>query len=74
MSLVSYVKTAMNKWLLISESHDDSNPCTPCRGKPDTHDTYAQRTLPAGSLHTWQPFASHQQCWMDPIVAEKKGS
>jgi hypothetical protein len=27
--------TATNKWLLISESHGDSNRCTPCRGKPD---------------------------------------
>jgi hypothetical protein len=24
--------TATNKLLLISESHDDSNRCTPCRG------------------------------------------
>jgi hypothetical protein len=32
---------AMNKWLLISESHGDSNQCTPYRGKLDQHDTYA---------------------------------
>jgi hypothetical protein len=32
---------AMNKWLLLSESHDNSNRCTPYRGKPDQHDTYA---------------------------------
>jgi hypothetical protein len=25
MTLISYVKTATNKWLLISESHGDSN-------------------------------------------------
>jgi hypothetical protein len=31
--------TAKNKRLLISESHDDSNRCTPCRGKPDQHTT-----------------------------------
>jgi hypothetical protein len=30
-----------NKRLLISESHDNSNWCTPCRGKLDQHDTYA---------------------------------
>jgi hypothetical protein len=30
-----------NKRLLISESHDNSNRCTPCRGKLDQHDTYA---------------------------------
>jgi hypothetical protein len=32
MQLISYVKTAMNKRLLISESHGDSNRCTPCKG------------------------------------------
>jgi hypothetical protein len=31
--------TTTNKWLLISESHSDSNRCTPCRGKPDQHAT-----------------------------------
>jgi hypothetical protein len=36
----------MNKRLLISESHGDSNRCTPCRGKPDQHDTYASHTSP----------------------------
>jgi hypothetical protein len=29
--------TATNKRLLKSESHSDSNRCTPCRGKPDHH-------------------------------------
>jgi hypothetical protein len=38
--------TATNKRLLISESHRDSNRCTPCRGKPDQHDTYASHTSP----------------------------
>jgi hypothetical protein len=38
--------TATNKWLLISESHDDSNRCTPYRRKPDQHDTYAFRVSP----------------------------
>jgi hypothetical protein len=33
--------TATNKRLLISESRDDSNRCTPYRGKPDQHATYA---------------------------------
>jgi hypothetical protein len=41
MPLISYVKTATNKRLLISESHGDSNRCTPCRGKPNQHNTYA---------------------------------
>jgi hypothetical protein len=31
--------TATNKRLLISESHGDSNWCTPCRGKPDQQAT-----------------------------------
>jgi hypothetical protein len=32
--------TATNKRLLISESRDDSNQCTPCRGKLDQHATH----------------------------------
>jgi hypothetical protein len=35
-----------NKRLLISESHDDLNRCTPCRGKPNQHDAYTS-TQPA---------------------------
>jgi hypothetical protein len=46
MTLISYVKTTTNKRLLISESHGDSNRCTPYRGKPDQHDTYASHTSP----------------------------
>jgi hypothetical protein len=42
----NYMKTAMNKRLLISESHGDSNRCTLCRGKPNTHDTYASHASP----------------------------
>jgi hypothetical protein len=38
--------TATNKRLLISESHDDSNRCTPCRGKPDQRATYASQSNP----------------------------
>jgi hypothetical protein len=40
------VKTATNKWLLISESRGDSNRCTPCRGKLDQHVTYAFHASP----------------------------
>jgi hypothetical protein len=40
------VKTATDKQLLISKSHDNSNRCTPCRGKPDQHNTYASHTSP----------------------------
>jgi hypothetical protein len=39
----------MNKRLLISESRDDSNRRTPCRGKPDTHDTYVSHASPRTS-------------------------
>jgi hypothetical protein len=38
--------TTTNKRLLISESHGDSNRCTPYRGKPDQHDTYAFHASP----------------------------
>jgi hypothetical protein len=37
---------AMNKRLLISESRDDLNRCTHCRGKPDKPDTYAFHASP----------------------------
>jgi hypothetical protein len=40
------VKTTTNKRLLISESHGDSNRCTPCRGKPNQHATYASHSSP----------------------------
>jgi hypothetical protein len=46
MSLINYVKTIMNKRLLISESRSDSNRCTPCREKSDQHDTYASHVSP----------------------------
>jgi hypothetical protein len=52
--------TATNKWLLISESHDDSNRCTPCREKPDQHDT-----LPM-SVHVYLMYTS---CERFPYVA-----
>jgi hypothetical protein len=38
--------TATNQQVLISESHGDSNRCTPCRGKPDQHDMYAFHPSP----------------------------
>jgi hypothetical protein len=42
------VITATNKQLLISESHDDSNRYTPCRGNPEQHAT----RFPC-SAHVW---------------------
>jgi hypothetical protein len=41
-----YLLATTNKHLLISESHGDSNRCTPCMGKPDQHDTYASHVSP----------------------------
>jgi hypothetical protein len=40
------VKSVTNKRLLISESHGDSNRCTPYRGKHDQHATYASHSSP----------------------------
>jgi hypothetical protein len=64
-----------NKRLLISESRGDSHRCTPCRGKPDQHDTYASHASPhtpgvrflravpiRGNL-----LRSRQQIWTDPL-------
>jgi hypothetical protein len=70
---------AMNKRLLITESHGDSNWCTSCRGKiwPTWHvcfprqSTYAQRMLPAGGPCTWQPFTLTQQNWTDSLLPRK---
>jgi hypothetical protein len=44
-SVIIYVMTITNKQLLISESHGDSNRCTPCRGKPDQHATRFPRLV-----------------------------
>jgi hypothetical protein len=38
--------TVTNKRLLIFESRDDLNRCTPYRGKPDQQDTYASHASP----------------------------
>jgi hypothetical protein len=46
MTLISYMKTATNKRLLIYESHGDSNRCTLCREKLDQQDTYASHASP----------------------------
>jgi hypothetical protein len=34
--------------------------------------TYAQRMLPVGCLHTWQPFTSHRQSWAGPRLLRKR--
>jgi hypothetical protein len=41
-----YLMTATNKRFLISGSRGDLNWCTPCREKPDQHDTYASHSSP----------------------------
>jgi hypothetical protein len=46
MPLISYVKTATNKRLLISESRGNSNRGITYRGKPNQHDTYTFHTSP----------------------------
>jgi hypothetical protein len=48
-SVIIYVMTDTNKRLFISESHGDSNRCTPYRGKPDQHATYASYSSPRTS-------------------------
>jgi hypothetical protein len=72
----------MNKRVLISESHGDSNRCTLCRGKPlptrhvrfPHQSTYARRTLHVGGPRTWQPFTLTQQSWTDSLLPRKKYS
>jgi hypothetical protein len=71
MPLISYVMTATSTQLLISESRDDTNRCTPCRKKADTHDTYVTHTLLAGGPRTWQPFTLTQQSWTDLLLLRK---
>jgi hypothetical protein len=33
---------------------------------------YAQRTLPTGGPHTWQPFTSHRQSWTESLQPRKR--
>jgi hypothetical protein len=61
---------ATNKRLLISKSRCDSNRCTPCRGKPDQHDTYASHASPCGPC-TRQTFTLTQQSWTDSLLPRK---
>jgi hypothetical protein len=52
---------AMNKWLLISESHGNSNRRTPYRGKPDQNDTYPSHANPC--------MPDIRFLWADPILS-----
>jgi hypothetical protein len=62
----------MNKQLLRSESHGDSNRCTPYRGKSDQHDTYASHVSPRtpNIRFLW----AVPICGNLPTAPEKKGS
>jgi hypothetical protein len=74
--------TATNKRLLISESHGDSNRCTPCRGKLDQHDMYTSYASPRTSgvcfLQVVHVHGNHscsrQQRRADPIAPENQCS
>jgi hypothetical protein len=55
----------MNKRLLISESRDDLNRCTPCRGNP----TNTIRTLPT-PVHVCLAYASYGQSLYVAIIHE----
>jgi hypothetical protein len=74
--------SATSKRLLISESHGDSNRCTPYRGKTrptqyvrfPRQSMHAQRMFPVGGPRTRQAFMSHRQSWTESLLLRKKGS
>jgi hypothetical protein len=51
--------TVTNEWLFISESHDNSNHCTPYSGKPDQHVTCFPRSVRVWSKTTRISRGSH---------------
>jgi hypothetical protein len=77
-----YLMTDINKQLFISESHDDLNRCTPCRGKPDQHNLYASRASPRTprvwflrAVHVYDNLShSRQQIWTDPLLSRRRDS
>jgi hypothetical protein len=79
MQLNSYVKTDTNKWLLISESHDDLNRCTSCRGKPDQHVIcFLHSVRIRHSYHMYLVQSTYdnllrrrQLSWIDPLLPRK---
>jgi hypothetical protein len=44
-SVIIYMMTITNKRLLISETHDNSNRYSPCKGKPDQQATHFPRSV-----------------------------
>jgi hypothetical protein len=73
---------ATNKRLLKTESHGDSNRCTPCRGKPEQHDMCASGASPRTPrvcflwvVHVCGNLSrSHQQQWTEPLLQRKRAS
>jgi hypothetical protein len=65
------------KWLLISESRDDSNRCTPYRGKPDQHATHFPCSIRVWSwtIHlpwsAWATFRQSPRGWNMPLHKKK---
>jgi hypothetical protein len=80
-SVIIYMMTATNKRLFISESHGDSNRCTPYRGKPDQHATRFPRSVRVWfkTIHISRgahiaTFCKTTTGLADLIAPEKKGS
>jgi hypothetical protein len=62
----------------MSESHGDSNRCTPCMGNmintPHTSHTqsmYGPRPYVSHVVHVYQPFMGRQQGWTDVLLPRK---
>jgi hypothetical protein len=75
------VLTATNKWLLISESHGDSNRCTPCRETRPTRHTHLTLSLCIVLDHTYLTWSTHSNLsWVIdrfrriPLLPRKRNS
>jgi hypothetical protein len=74
-----YALTAANKWLLIFESHGDSNRCTPTGETRPTchmHPTLSLRMITDHTYLTWLMHSnlsrSHQQSWAGSLLPRKR--
>jgi hypothetical protein len=72
---------ATNKWLLISEDHNDLNRCIPCRGNltntphaSHTQSAYGPRLYVSHMVNALQPFAKSSTTMDRATATEKKGS
>jgi hypothetical protein len=66
---------SQDKWLLISESHDDLNWCTSCRRnlmRMTRTLSYATWTLPSCNPRMWQSFTLIQNSWTDTLLSLEK--